>query len=228
MRNKQLKLITFAVVLVGAVSLAIYLRQKALTPTVTVHSQADFQSTVQTQTGGTSPLEASTAATGAPAGADQSAAPADPDFQKWLSSEARSLDLPSVDADAKRRELRKIVAKISPLQSRQLLLTAKSPKAPAGEKILSTYLLVESGTRGHSELSELIAAPLVDKGPHPAHSEEEMRGVRDKSLRIMAIDGLFAQAQKDPRAKETLARTIPGIDDPFIRSYAEDKLRQLQ
>ncbi len=226
--NKQLKLIIFAVVLAGSISLAIYMRQKELSPKVTVHSQSDLNLAAgqgHSHGGAPSrePADSGEAAPGAP-----SLPPADPEFQKWLSTEARNLDKISMDGDAKQAELRKIVAKITPAQSRQLLLTAKNPKAPAGEKILSTYLLVEGGARSHSELSELIAAPLVDKGPHPAHSEEEMRGVRDKSLRIMGIDGLFVQAQKDPRAKDTLARTIPGIDDPFIRSYAEDKFRQLR
>lgn len=228
MKNKKLKLITFGVVAVGAVAVAIYFRQKQLTPKVTVHNHAH-----PTPHGhGSDHLDQAKSTTNSVDSDLKQAAnttpPADPEFQKWLSHEAKSLDLPSVDSAAKQTELRKVVKKITPVQTKQLLLTAKNPRAPAGEKILSTYLLVESGARGHNELSELIATPLADKGPHPPHSEEEMRGVRDKSLRIMGIDGLFAQAQKDPRARETLARTIPSIDDPFLRSYAEDKLRQLR
>lgn len=228
MRNKQLKLIVFGVVAVGAVSLAIHLRQKQLTPKVTVHNHSHSAPLADSTTTADQSAPLASSSDGGTNASVSNPSPADPGFQKWLSREAKNLDLPSVDSSAKQEELRQVVRKMTPIQSRQLLLTAKNPRAPAGEKILSTYLLVESGSRGYGELSELIAAPLVDKGPHPPHSEEEMRGVRDKSLRIMGIDGLFAQAQKDPRARETLARTIPAIDDPFIRSYAEDKLRQLR
>lgn len=151
----------------------------------------------------------------------------DSEFQNWLSREAKELDRTNIDGDTKQAELRKVVAKITPVQARQLSLTARNPRAPAAEKILSTFLLVEAGSKAHQDLVELITSPLAEKGPFLPHSEEESKGVREKSLRIMGIDGLFSQAQTDPRARDLLARSIPSIDDPTIRAYAEDKLRQL-
>lgn len=219
----------FAVgVLVLAAALAIWLQQK--------ESSTRFDSTYSSPESATAKDPGSVSA--AARNPSQSGAAAvmgvpetirsEKEFQKWLSDEAREMDKAHIDGEAKQRELKKAVAKMTPTQTRQLMLTARNPKAPAGEKILSTYLLVESGVMGRAQLAELIQAPLADKGPHPPHSEGEMKGIRDKSLRIMGIDGLVAQAKQDPAAREALARAIPGIEDPFVRSYAEDKLRQLQ
>lgn len=148
-------------------------------------------------------------------------------FKHWVKKEAASVDAVHVDADKKREEIRNVVRRLTPQQSRQLLATARDPHSPAGEKILSTYLLVEGGPLSRGELTALIASPLENVGPHEAHSEAELVGVREKSLRIMAIDGLFARAQRDPEAREALAKVISDIQDPYLRGYAEDKYRRL-
>lgn len=153
--------------------------------------------------------------------------PADPEFQNWLAEEAKSVDHTHVDSQAKQIQIRKIVSKLTPTQSRQLLQTASNPVAPAGEKILSTYLMVEGGLNSREELKTFISAPLKDQGPHDAHSEGEMNGIREKSLRIMAIDGLFSQAKNDPQAHAALAQAAAESTDPSIKSYAEQKLKQL-
>ncbi|MGE4132246.1 MAG: hypothetical protein AB7F86_11450 [Bdellovibrionales bacterium] len=150
----------------------------------------------------------------------------DPRFERWLSEEARSMDQPSVDSVEKQARISKVVKKMTEPQSRHLLATARNPRAPAGEKILSTYLLVEGGSRTQGELMALITTPF-DGARHEAHSEKEMSGIRDKSLRIMAIDGLFSQAQTDPGARAALSKAAQDIQDPYLKSYAEDRLRQL-
>jgi len=151
----------------------------------------------------------------------------DPEFQQWIKQEAKELDRVNVDGAAKKRQIQAVVAKMTGTQSRQLLNTAKNPKAPAGEKILSTFLLVEGGLLTRKELTDLIAAPL-EEGQYEPHSEGEVKGIREKSLRIMAIDGLFSQARREPSAREALARAARETTDATIRAYAEDKLRQLQ
>lgn len=152
----------------------------------------------------------------------------DPRFHQWLVQEAKSLDSPSVNGEKKKKEIREIVQKLTPAQSRQLLATAQNPQAPAGEKILSTFLLVEAGPISHQDLRALITSPVEDQGPHQAHSESEMTGVREKSLRIMALDGLFSRAQSDPSAREALAKIIADIQDPYVREYARDRYSRLQ
>ncbi len=153
--------------------------------------------------------------------------PADPAFQQWLADEAKAVDLPHVDAQAKQEQIQQIVSKLTPAQSRQLLQTASNPIAPPGEKILSTYLLVQGGFNSREELKAFIAAPLKEQGAHEPHSESEINGVREKSLRIMAIDGLFSQAKNDPQAKAALAAAIASSDDPYIKAYAQRKLDEL-
>ncbi len=217
----------FAVaILVVAAALAIWLRQKEFSKSFEPMANAPAASIDRAKTQfdeKTPPVK-----TAGETSAASQAPPPDPEFQKWIRQEAKELDKAHINGEAKQVELRKAVAKMTSEQTRQLMLTARNPRSAAGEKILSTYLLVESGSRGRGALAELIQAPLNDKGPHPAHSEEEMKGIRDKSLRLMGIDGLVAQAKLDPSAKEVLARAIPGIEDPFVRAYAEDKLRQLR
>ena len=151
----------------------------------------------------------------------------DPEFKKWLSHEAKELDRVHVDGAEKKRQIRAVVSKMTSQQSRHLLQTVTNTRAPAAEKILSTYLLVEGGSRTLKELTELIAAPLSENPDFKPHSEDEMKGIREKSLRIMAIDGLFSQAQREPSAREALVRAARETQDPRIRAYAEDKLRSL-
>lgn len=166
-----------------------------------------------------------TAMTGAPSAPPTT--PADPQFQEWIAGEAKTMDHPNVDGAKKEVEIRKVIKKLTPAQSQQLLQTATNPLAPAGEKILSTYILVEGGLNTRRELKEFISAPLKEQGPHEPHSEGEIKGVREKSLRIMAIDGLFSQAKTDPKAREALAQAIDASDDPYIKAYAQEKLDQL-
>lgn len=151
----------------------------------------------------------------------------DPVFRLWIKEEAKNLDSPKVNAEQKRQEIQKVVANLSPTQSRLLLATAKNPRAPAGEKILSTYLLVEGGHLSREELKEFIASPMAEQGHHEPHTEAELIGVREKSLRIMAIDGLFSRAQRDTNAREALAKVISDIQDPYVKAYAKEKLEQL-
>ncbi len=168
------------------------------------------------------PPQGGMAATGAAIPPQESA---DPEFQKWIAEEAKSLNYTNVDSERKQAQIKKVLKEITPSQSRQLLNTARDPQAPSGEKILSTYMMVEGGLNTRAELMDFVKD---DTGPvGEPHSQEEIDGVRDKSLRIMAIDGLFAQAQKDPGARAALAREIPSIQDPYVKAYAQRKLEEL-
>ena len=163
-----------------------------------------------------------TAATGS---VTESSAPADPEFQKWLAQEAVSLNNTNVDGAKKEAEIRKVVARLTPSQARQLLHTARNGAAPAGEKILATYLMVEGGLNTRQELLDFVNDEMASAGE--AHTHDEVNGVREKSLRIMAIDGLFSQAQKDPGARAALVSQIGSIQDPYIKAYAQRKLEEL-
>ena len=161
-----------------------------------------------------------------PSAAPGVVAPSDPKFQQWVREEAKSIDDLNVDGEKKQAEIKEIVRKITPNQARQLRQTVIHPQSAAREKILSAYLLVEGGLNTREELKAAITAPLAEKGGEP-HSEDEVNGVREKSVRIMLIDGLFAQAHGDPKARETLARAIVDSEDPYIKAYAQEKYDQL-
>jgi hypothetical protein len=153
--------------------------------------------------------------------------PADPEFQKWLSEEAKDVDQPHVNGEAKEQQIKKIAGRLSKAQAEQLLQTANNPTAPPSEKILSTYLMVVGGLNTREELRAFISSPMKEQGPHEPHSEGEINGIREKSLRIMAIDGLFTQAANDPQAKAALAAAVVASEDPYIKAYAQEKLNQL-
>jgi hypothetical protein len=166
--------------------------------------------------------EASQAQTAAPA-----ATTSDLQFQSWLAKEARQLDSPSVDSAVKQREMRRIARNLTPAQSRHLGETALAESAPVGTRILSAYLLVEGGLNTQDELRRVIQAPLKNQGPAPAHSENELKGAQEKSLRIMAIDGLASRAKTDPRARQALEQAAHESADAYIRQYAERRLLRL-
>lgn len=161
-----------------------------------------------------------------PVAAPSIAAPSDPQFQRWIQEEAKSLDSLNVNGDEKQAQIRRVVSKITPGQAAQLRQTVMHPQAKTREKILSAYILVEGGLNTREELQKAISAHLTQKGGE-VHSEDEMNGVREKSLRIMMIDGLFAQAQSDIKARESLAKAIVDSEDPYIKAYAQEKYDQL-
>lgn len=220
-------------IIVVITALAIWMRRQEMAPrTVIGTAPAAREASAAPPPEPARAGDSSAAAISAPASAQppvpNAASAGDREFQQWLSREARQLDAVNVDGEAKRREIRAKMKAITPAQSRQLAETAKNPKAPAAEKILSAYLLVEGGGRTERELTDLITSPLKEDPNFEPHSEEEMKGIREKSLRIMAIDGLFSRARHEPSAREQLARAARETPDPGIRAYAADKLRQLQ
>jgi hypothetical protein len=150
------------------------------------------------------------------------------EFKKWLTVESKSLESTNVDGDRKQIELRKTVERMTPSQKNLLAKTAGNPKAHPAEKILSAYMLVEGGINTRQELAALIAAPMEDYGTPEPHSQAEIFDAREKSLRIMAIDGLFSQAKTDPAAKADLAKTVDDIQDPYVRDYARQRLEELE
>jgi len=161
-----------------------------------------------------------------PATADQGKPMEDKEFQTWLTTEAKNVDKPSLDGEQAKAKIAKIASHLTESQARHLLQTVKSDSSSAGEKILSTYILVEAGGLAQSEMKELITSALENRGPSKPHSEAEMRSVQDRSLRLMAIDGLGEHAKTDANARATLAQSIPGIQDPYIRKYAEQRLKE--
>lgn len=142
----------------------------------------------------------------------------------WMAREAGQLDLPSVDGERKAKEMAVVASRLTRSQSRRLLTTARDPQSPASQRILSTYLLVQAGPRALAELRELIVSPIVATGP--AHSEDESRAMREKTLRLMAADGWLARSEADPEARRVLGDTIDEIQDPYVRRYVRDRFRQ--
>lgn len=228
MKNRGLISVVVLALVIGLVAL-LYARNQP--PKVIGGGQAVISQISETQTGnviagGTatfdpplpSPQETPTAAT----------VPADPDFQKWLVQEAKDVDQPKIDSAKKKRELAKVIAELTPNKARQLLQTVQSGTASAGEKILSAYILVEGGEKTQAELSDLLASPMPARGEVKPHSEAEAKTAQDRSLRIMALDGLATRAKTDVSAREALAQSISSIQDPYVKDYAQKRLNEIR
>jgi len=142
------------------------------------------------------------------------------EFMTWVSAEAQKMNLAKSEHSDKQNQLISAAQKLNLEQRRQLLKLARDPKASTPEKVLSTYMLVEAGPAGFSELRALISSPVHDRDP--------IGSQRDKTLRIMALDGLSSRAMLDPGAQEALVRVLEDIQDPDVKSYARQKMQQVQ
>ena len=107
---------------------------------------------------------------------------------------------------------------LSPAQTRALLRVVRDPATPTGQKVLSTYLLVNADA--FSELTELITEPAITPG--------QASGPHGKTLKFMAIDGLSLRAKRDPRARAVLAHAIADTTDPAIKAYAQTRFKTLE
>jgi len=185
----------------------------------------------QPASGATSPPSMTATELGAEPGAAPVLAPptvADPEFQKWLSDEAKDVDQPKVDVEAKQRELARVVANLTPAQAHLLLVTALNDKSPSSERILAIYILGEGGEKTRAELVAVLTAPLKDRGAAAAHSEGEVKGSADRARAAMAVDALAAQAKKDPAALVALGQAMDRIHDPYVKAYAQKRLESLR
>ena len=152
----------------------------------------------------------------------------DAEFQKWVSEEGQLINQRGMDSEQKRRELIAIAKQLTPSKANHLLKVASNAASAAGDKIVAAFLLIEAGNLAQEQLGALIASPLVYGGKQEPHSEGELRGTQERSMRVMAIEGLATRAESDSSARTTLERTIPTIPDPYIRGYAEKRLAQIK
>lgn len=223
MKNRLIILISAFALIVAAIFV---LKRQASRPTAP-HAHEEGHGPVAPRAPLESPPAPNAAAPGKPSDEEAPVSAADREFQSWIAEEAKGLDSPSVDSEGKRREMKARASKFTASQSRQLRETALRPGVPAGQRILSAYLLVEGGGVTQEDLRQLIQAPLTHSEPQPAHSQGEAAVAQEKALRIMAIDGLASRAKSDPGARAALAQAAQESADPYVREYAQRRLGQL-
>jgi len=226
MKSRVVSLLLLAVVIVLAVIGWLKRSPDEVEPSPTVlaaGSVFDANSPSAPSDEGASPSPASS-----PAPADSSASVPDPVFQDWFENEAKSMNAPRVDSAQKRRQIEARLAQLTPAQARQLLITALDTAATASERILSVYLLVEGGSKTQSEVEALLQAPLVDHGPSTPHSVAENRNAQERSMRLMALDGLAARAAEDSKAMAALEAAASSAADRLIREHAKRRLAEVR
>jgi len=154
--------------------------------------------------------------------------PIDKEFQEWLQNVAKDVDATHIDNVQKRYEIAKVLSVLTEEQTRQLLQTAQAPSSTSGERVLAAYLMIEAWPKAANELMTLITAPVTPPQPNDDKEVAELRAGQERSVRALAIDGLISHAEKDPKAKEVLAKSIPNIPDEYIKKYAEKRMTELK
>ncbi len=149
------------------------------------------------------------------------------EFKKWLEDEAVEVNRPKVDVEQAQQKMQAAVQALTPERSRVLLETIRSSTASAGAKILSVYLLIEGGERTLPEMTELLLSPVPTHGASVAHSATEVRNTQERSMRVMAIEGLATRAKTDLRARAALEKIAQTAPDSALRTLAEQRLRDI-
>lgn len=141
------------------------------------------------------------------------------ELRHWLSQEARGVGL-QVDEAAHRRAIQQRVRTLTPAEWREVTRLILSPDENANERIVAAFMLGMGGLSAPDVLERVLDERLPE-GPQRPHSEDEVRAMRERSLRLMVIDGLIAEAKADPGKRAALAQAIRRIDDPYLRDLAK-------
>lgn len=153
--------------------------------------------------------------------------PATPRLKSFLGEEGESFDTGKVDAAAAEKHVKEMAAQLTPEEMKFLVATALEMNARASDRILSAYLLVSAKEKAFSSLRDFITAPLRGNPHAPEHSVEELAAMQEKSLRVMAIDGLFEQAKVDPAARDTFFKLVSELREPSLSQYVQKKIKEL-
>jgi hypothetical protein len=147
------------------------------------------------------------------------------EFSHFLRTEARSLGATGLDPEVAQKRVEEVAGRMGPVElglAREAVFSA----AAANERIFAMYLLTAAGPKAWESLREVVSAPLKVVDPEP-HSLDEMQGMQEKALRIMAIDSLAEQAAAGQAARDLLQRLSTEVTDTSLRQYILKKLRGL-
>lgn len=145
-------------------------------------------------------------------------------LRSWLRDEARAVSRVGVDEQARLRAIQEKLRGFTRTEWNEVARQILDVDGPANERVLSAFMM---GLGGFNDLDavERVFDEKLPEGPTRPHSEEETRALRERSLRLMVIDGLISEAKKDPAKRELLAQAIRRIDDPYLRDLANQRAR---
>lgn len=223
MKNRRLWTSLFFVLpLFAVVALAYYARQKNNTEmNFSVEDAPDVQATV------ISDSDAETQ------GIDDYNEPppaeiADKDLEpviQWVKEEAKVVDHSKVNLQERENTIVEKVRSFSARQLAQLQKISQDPKAPMGERILSTYMLGKNDA-SRDNLIGLASRenPVKDFAPHSA---DEINHNKEQAVRVMAVDAIATRQDTVENRLRDLQTIISQSGDIFIKKYAQQKIDQL-
>ncbi len=148
---------------------------------------------------------------------------ADRELHNWLDERSNSF---SSFSEADQKQLKEKLAELEPADLDELKEISGSAQIPINKRILSLYMLGES-TAGEMALKEFLADEIDLVENAKPHSMDESKNGREKALRVMAIEQLIERASSPEEAKAKLDQIIPTIKDPWLRSYALRKSKEI-
>jgi hypothetical protein len=150
-----------------------------------------------------------------------------PELMRFLDSEAKTFNSTKLDAEAVERRVQAEADQLTAADLQFLATKAQGLNSRASDRILSAYLLISSKEKGWGPLRDLVLAPLQGKPDAPPHTVDEAQAMQEKTIRIMAIEGLFEQALKNRQAREEFLRILSELRDPTLVNYAQKRAKEL-
>lgn len=224
MKNRRIwTSIFFVLPLFVVIALAYYARQKNNTDsTFSIEDISDAEDVVvsdsDAETGGIDDINE-------PPPAEIADKDLEPVIQ-WVKEEAKVVDHPKVNLQERETFIVEKVRAFSARQLAQLQKISQDPKAPMGERILSTYMLGKNES-SRQNLIDVASRenPIKDFAPH---SSDEIKHNAEQAVRVMAIDSIFGRQDTAENRLKDLQAIISQTNDVFIQKYAQQKIDQLK
>ena len=149
------------------------------------------------------------------------------EFQSWLLKEQEEMNNLNVNENKKADELQSVAVSLTKEQVKYLSDRLQNRKTPVREKILSAYLLSQSNDQFLAEILRAAVSPIVIDGEPKAHSVAEVQQTQERSIKILLINKAAEIAKTSTVALADFKSSISQIKDPYLKSYAEQKLKEL-
>ena len=149
------------------------------------------------------------------------------EFQNWLLIEQNEMNNFNVNETVKQQQLSQVASNLTKEQMKYLSDRLQNRKTPIREKILAAYLLSQATPEAFSETLRAIVSPIVLEAEPRVHTAAEVQQTQERSLKILLINRAAEIAKNSPAALADFKSSINQIKDPYLKKYAEQKLKEI-
>lgn len=148
------------------------------------------------------------------------------EVQQWVKAEAASLNSTAVKLEEKEAVITHKVRLFGAHQLEELKKISLNSELPMNERILSTYILSKAES-SRQALVDVAAAATENKKYEP-HTEDEIKAISERSLRIMAINDIISRLDSVENKLDDLQQIVNKTNDDVVKKYALDQARTLK